>query len=193
MRSLFDVSPDPIYILSTRGEIIQTNRAAVKKSGYGEQELLGNAIYSLFTPSSQNIFEKHFPILMELGLCNVEVEFVSKDGSISVMDCAAVAIYNGEGNVSSLMVAQRDVTERIGWAKEREKLILDLQVALDKVKTLRGLIPICSSCKKVRDDKGYWQQVESYVSEHTLAEFSHGICPDCFKKLYPHYNNEDEA
>ncbi|MCL4456245.1 MAG: hypothetical protein M1147_09785 [Nitrospirae bacterium] len=64
---------------------------------------------------------------------------------------------------------------------------------LVKIKTLRGLIPICSSCKKVRDDKGFWKQVEAYVSEHTDAEFSHGICPDCMKKLYPEYSNEDDA
>ena len=66
-----------------------------------------------------------------------------------------------------------------------------LAEALAKIKTLRGLIPICSSCKKVRDDKGFWKQVEAYVSEHSEAEFSHGICPDCMKKLYPEYTNED--
>jgi len=60
-----------------------------------------------------------------------------------------------------------------------------LQKALDEVRTLRGIVPICSSCKKIRDDKGYWNQVEKYVSDHTEAEFSHGICPDCAKKMYP--------
>ncbi|MFA6033984.1 MAG: GAF domain-containing protein [Myxococcota bacterium] len=68
---------------------------------------------------------------------------------------------------------------------EREVLIHELQEAIGKVKTLSGLLPICSSCKQIRDDKGYWHQVEVYVRNRTDAQFSHGICPDCMKKLYP--------
>jgi len=63
----------------------------------------------------------------------------------------------------------------------------NLEKALKENKTLRGLIPICSNCKKIRDDEGYWHQVEVYVRDHSDADFSHGICPDCFKKLYPGY------
>lgn len=55
-----------------------------------------------------------------------------------------------------------------------------------KIATLRGIVPICSFCKQIRDDKGYWSQVEAYVSRHTEAEFSHSVCPDCFKKHYPY-------
>ena len=62
---------------------------------------------------------------------------------------------------------------------------LQLQEALDKVKTLRGLLPICANCKKIRDDGGYWQQVEAYIADHSEAEFTHGICPTCMEKLYP--------
>jgi len=69
--------------------------------------------------------------------------------------------------------------------REREKLIPELQEALANVKTLRGLLPICSSCKKVRDDRGYWNQIESFVRERSEAAFSHSICPECEKKLYP--------
>jgi sensor domain CHASE-containing protein len=68
--------------------------------------------------------------------------------------------------------------------KEREKLIAELQEALSRVKVLSGMLPICSSCKKIRDDKGYWNQIESYIRAHSDAEFSHGICPECTKKLY---------
>ena len=60
-----------------------------------------------------------------------------------------------------------------------------LERAQKEIKTLRGIVPICASCKKIRDDDGYWQQVEVYVREHSEAEFSHGICPDCLKKHYP--------
>jgi len=64
----------------------------------------------------------------------------------------------------------------------------NLEAALSKIKTLSGMLPICSHCKKIRDDKGYWNQVESYIHEHTDAEFSHGICPDCAKKYYPEFD-----
>jgi len=64
-------------------------------------------------------------------------------------------------------------------------LIKELQEALAKVKTLSGLLSICASCKKIRDDKGYWNQIETYIRDHSQAEFSHGLCPDCLEKLYP--------
>jgi len=69
--------------------------------------------------------------------------------------------------------------------KEKEKLIVELQEALAKVKTLSGLLPICSSCKKIRDDNGYWNQIETYIRQHSEADFTHGICPTCAKMLYP--------
>ncbi len=65
------------------------------------------------------------------------------------------------------------------------KSIDELNSALDEIKTLKGIVPICSHCKNVRDDQGYWQKVEKFVREHSEAEFSHGICPDCAKKHYP--------
>jgi methyl-accepting chemotaxis protein len=70
---------------------------------------------------------------------------------------------------------------------EREELIAELREALAKVRTLSGMLPICASCKKIRDDKGYWTQIESYVRDHSEAEFSHGLCPECAKKMYPEY------
>jgi phosphoserine phosphatase RsbU/P len=65
--------------------------------------------------------------------------------------------------------------------------IEELRQAFDQIKTLRGIVPICAGCKQIRDDRGYWNQVEVYVRDHTEAQFSHGICPDCMKKLYPDY------
>ena len=78
-----------------------------------------------------------------------------------------------------------DITERKTGEADREKLILEIKEAISKVKQLSGFIPIWASCKKIRDDKGYWEQVEVYIRDHSEAEFSHGICPDCMKKLYP--------
>jgi len=69
--------------------------------------------------------------------------------------------------------------------KEKDELIAKLQDALANVKKLSGLLPICSSCKKIRNDEGYWKQIEGYIAEHSEAVFTHGLCPDCVKKLYP--------
>ena len=89
---------------------------------------------------------------------------------------------------------KEEIEERKRAEREREKLILELTEALEKVKTLSGLLPICASCKKIRDDKGYWNQIESYIRRHSEAEFTHSICPDCSRRLYPdlkmHYDSQ---
>ena len=78
-----------------------------------------------------------------------------------------------------------DITSRKRSEEERNQLVSELQDALAKVKKLSGFLPICATCKKIRDDKGYWNQIESYIRNHSEAEFSHGICPDCVTELYP--------
>jgi len=80
---------------------------------------------------------------------------------------------------------KHEIAERKQVEHERETLILDLQGALENIRTLKGMLPICSNCKRIRDDDGYWNRIEKYITEHTEAEFTHGICPDCARKLYP--------
>jgi len=69
----------------------------------------------------------------------------------------------------------------------------ELRQALDHIKTLRGILPICARCKNIRDDHGYWSQVEVYIRDHSEAEFSHGICPECIKKLYPEFAQDEDG
>ena len=83
------------------------------------------------------------------------------------------------------------IEERKKTEKEKEKLIVELKKALGEVKVLGGLLPICASCKKIRDDKGYWNQLEDYIQKHSDAEFSHSVCPDCAKVLYPELGVHD--
>ena len=78
-----------------------------------------------------------------------------------------------------------NITERKTLEGEKDNLIIELKNALAEVKKLSGFLPICASCKKIRDDTGYWNDIESYISEHSETQFSHGICPDCMRKLYP--------
>jgi PAS domain S-box-containing protein len=96
-----------------------------------------------------------------------------------------------DGRTVRLEIAT-DITDLKNSAAEKEKLIGELEAALQEVKTLQGIIPICSYCKKIRDDSGYWSQVESYLQKQTAAEFSHGICPDCVEKHFPGMTREKD-
>lgn len=101
------------------------------------------------------------------------------------LEVSVTKLTSKTGRRSGKILLMRDVTERRRAEKEREKLVADLSDALTNLKRLSGLLPICASCKKIRDDKGYWHQVENYMKDHAEVEFSHGICPECSARLYP--------
>jgi hypothetical protein len=100
---------------------------------------------------------------------------VCKDGSYRWLRWNAAPDAHG----SVIYSVARDITASKQAEEEREKLVKELQQALAEVRTLREILPICSYCKKVRDDENYWHTVESYISKHTDTRFSHGICPSC--------------
>ena len=79
------------------------------------------------------------------------------------------------------------IIRTIRYAIERQRLMTELKNALDHVKQLQGLLPICSACKNIRDDRGYWNRIESYIAGHSEVQFTHSICPDCARKLYPNF------
>jgi len=99
----------------------------------------------------------------------------------------AKPFYDSKNRVAGIIESFQDITARKKLENEKEQLIGQLQDSLAKVKLLSGFLPICASCKKIRDDQGYWKQIEGYIKEHSEAEFSHGICPECARKLYPDY------
>jgi len=106
-----------------------------------------------------------------------------------MMDLTATLLpWHGEHN--AILASFRDATERESLAAEKESLIAELKQAVARVKHLSGLLPICSSCKKIRDDSGYWHQVEAYLQEHADATLTHGICPDCIDSIYGGKNGE---
>lgn len=93
-------------------------------------------------------------------------------------------------NENDLRAAVEMALYKAGMEKERRELTKKLQDALDNIKVLKGLIPICANCKHIRDDKGFWQSVENYMTEHAGADFTHSICPECTRKLYPEYYDQ---
>ena len=106
---------------------------------------------------------------------------------------AAMAGTLERGHLVRIWLVERDITEPLRAAMERERLIAELRQALAEVKTLSGLLPICASCKKIRDDQGYWTRVETYLQDHTGVMFTHGICPGCARELYPDFDEEAGA
>jgi hypothetical protein len=107
--------------------------------------------------------------------------------------CAVLMVLAGRNRRAEHLVTlrtaalHREIDERVASEARRLQSIQELQQALSAIRTLEGLLPICACCKKIRDDKGYWTQIEAYVSRHSRAEFSHGICPDCLKIHYPEF------
>lgn len=114
--------------------------------------------------------------------CHLEVPHAGQVCQVDV-----VPIRDDQGAVVAGMLLVQDITERKHAEMERERLITELRQSLDHVKVLRGLLPICMNCKKIRDDQGYWQKLEVYIRQNSEAEFSHGLCPECAQKLYPEY------
>ena len=122
--------------------------------------------------------------------------YASLDSSIEAMNQGAFSYITKPVSMDQALIIIEKALEKQRLSLENKRLLKELQeafeiqskltvqaqAALAQVQTLRGLLPICMYCKKIRDDKQYWQQIEGYISEHTEAQFSHGVCPDCYKK-----------
>ncbi len=113
-----------------------------------------------------------------------------RKGPRTPIDYIASRIGHDSTDIEGIVVVFRDITPRKQIEQDREGLIRELRSAVNNVRTLRGMLPICASCKKIRDDKGYWEAVETYINKHSDATFSHGVCPDCLHKLCPDFAEE---
>jgi len=112
----------------------------------------------------------------------VDFRVVTGKGKIKCLQAIGELIHNGQTSVLKGIV--QDITERKEQENKQKKLMSELQEAFARIKTLSGLIPICANCKRIRDDRGYWQRMERYIEERSQAEFTHSLCPDCEQKLY---------
>jgi PAS domain S-box-containing protein len=186
-----------VYVLNSLGNVTFMNPEAERLLGWSEAELLHKNIHDIVhnrkadgTPLTFAECEMRKVIETGSRFQAVTEQFINKDGT-----SFPVAVYSTplleDGKVVASVTAFRDISERKRFEKEREKLIAELQTALAEIKTLHGIVPICASCKKIRDEEGAWHQMEAYISKHTDAQFSHGICKECMKKLYPEYCSDE--
>lgn len=115
----------------------------------------------------------------------LEHRIYHKDGGIKWVQNIVVRRYDKQNQLIAYDGLIRDITARKNAETEKEELIIKLKQTLNEIKTLRGILPICSFCKKIRDDKGCWEQVDVYIHKYSEADFSHSICPECAKNHYP--------
>lgn len=169
------------------GQIIDANKAACTFYGYSREELTARRITDINMLSEEEVHQE-----MQLAAEQKRLYFNFRHrlagGEIHEVEVfTGPVLYHKRPLLCSIV---HDITERRHKEKEREELITSLQNAAKEIKTLRGILPICSHCRKIRDDAGSWSKIEHYVRAHSEATFSHGICPDCVQKMYPELADE---
>ena len=178
----FDAMVDWVSLLDLDCTIIRSNRRGEKLFGVPVQEMIGLRCCKILHGSKSRVPECPMPAVLKF-FRRESVELQLEDGRWMMISIDPIV--QDSGGLLNVVHICRDITERKRIEIEKEKMLRELQTALADVKTLSDLLPICSVCKKIRDDKGYWNQIEAYIHEHSGTRFSHGICPECAKEYYP--------
>ena len=185
----FNTISDFVSVHNKEMKMIRVNKALCDFLGKDADELIGQNCFEIFHGTKEPWPECPHVEAMESGKVTTHEINDPHIGKPLLITCSP--FYNEEGNLIGSVHLARDISQQKFAEEEKEKLIAELQSALSKVKQLSGFLPICASCKKIRDDKGYWNQLEAYIRDHSEVEFSHGICPDCAKRLYPELYDEN--
>lgn len=180
LAAIVESSTDAIVSLSLEGLVVSWNVGAQNLLGLSFEDVIGRPFGVLFAPERH---EQVAAVLAQVNAGESVKDFESLlrrgDGSEAQVTLGLSPIRNAVGRLIGASMIARDIGERKRQEQYNQQLIGELRDALSKVKALGGLLPICASCKKIRDDHGYWTQVEMFVMAHSQAEFTHGICPDC--------------
>ena len=176
----FALSIDMLCIAAFSGYFKRLNPAWEKTLGFSREELQSKPMFEFVHPDDrERTLEQNRKVRTGGQALSFENRYRCKDGSYKWL------LWNATADVDDQIIYSiaRDITERKRAEEERETLLRELQTALAEVKELQAILPICSYCRKIRDDANYWQTVESYISHHTKTRFSHGICPSCYTNL----------
>lgn len=182
LAAIVEGSRDAIIGMDLDGAVVSWNPAAERMFGYKFDEVAGRSM-SMFVPPDA---PDEMPVILQWlqrgdPVKDFETVRQARGGRLIHLAVSISPVKNSSRIVGAAMIA-RDIERRIRAEQDRDILLRQLQASLAQVQLLSGLLPICANCKKVRDDQGYWTQVEVYVRDRTHAEFTHGICPDCAKK-----------
>jgi len=189
-RQIITTVREGIVSINADRRITFANAFLAEMFGYELTELVGQSLAVLFFEEDLPDFSRRQEEREKGRVEQFERRFKTKDGRELWAIVSASPLIDGEGRVTGAFSTITDITERKKAETALQEKNLELITAMNQIKTLRGIVPICMNCKKIRDDQGYWNQVEVYVRNHTEAEFSHGICPDCITKFYPEYADD---
>ncbi len=178
-------SVDLMYLVDRDCRYLFMNEGHRLRFGIPLEEIIGRRYDDSHSEEDSKEFAKKVKEVLETGK-PIQHEHKSKRDERYFLRTFS-PVKDLDERITAVTVVSKDITERKQAEEEREKLIVELRASLEKVKMLSGLLPICASCKKIRDDNGYWNQIDSYIRDHSAVEFSHGICPECMKKLYPDF------
>jgi PAS domain S-box-containing protein len=186
---LYDFSPVGYFTIDAHGLIRECNLAGAEMLGIEKGLLIGSPFPLFIERDDLALYEEHRRETIRTQTRQTcELRIKPRNAPFLYGRLQSLPADN-EGDTEVLIrTALIDISDRKRAEEEREKFIVELQEALAKIKTLSGLLPICATCKKIRNDAGYWQQAEQYVSEHTDARFTHGICPERFDKAMKDLN-----
>lgn len=184
-RRIVTTVREGILQIDEHRNIAFANQYFAEMLGYRLDEVLGRPFESFFFEEDREDFHRRQGQRQENRQDSFERRFRSKVGREVWTIVSASPLFDVEDTFRGAFGTVTDISERKQAEIRLQEANEHLQRAMEQVKTLRGIVPICMHCKKIRDDKGYWNQVEVYVRKHTEAEFSHGLCPDCLVRLYP--------
>ncbi len=191
-RDLAEKSVVGIYLIQDE-TFKYVNPILAQIFGYTVDEIVGKkGPVDLVLPEDWPLAKENLQKRISGEVTSSRYEFRGKTKNQTVIYIEAYGtrtVYQGQPAIIGTVL---DISERKLAEEERDLLIMDHLEALSRIKTLSGLLPICAACKRIRDDKGYWSQIETYISQHSDALFSHGICPDCAKNMYPKIFKEDK-
>jgi len=180
---LFENSMDGLMLTAPDGRILDANPAACLIFGRSREEILQAGREGLIDTSDPRIAGL-ISERQKTGKVHGELNARRKDGTLFPLEFSSMLFTTPQGEQRTCMI-MRDISSRKKADEVRDSLIQELQQALARVKTLSGLLPMCASCRKIRDKQDVWHNLESYIRTHTEADFSHGICPECRRRLYP--------
>jgi PAS domain S-box-containing protein len=180
-QTTFDAVNDAISLINMEGKILQCNKAMASLLGKTAHEIMGSTCWELVHNTSEPIEGCPFIRMRETN----QRETTRLPSGDRMLQVTVDPVLDDDGDLISGVHIISDITALNRAEEQQKNLISELQNAFAKVKQLSGFLPICASCKKIRDDKGYWNQIENYIRDHSEADFSHGICPECAKNLYP--------
>jgi len=180
----FEINIDLLCQLDFNGYFKRLNPAWERTLGWTRAELMSRPFIEFVHPDDrERTLGENARVRGGGQALEFENRYLCKDGSFRWL------LWNAAPDAGGRVIysVARDVTERKRAEEEREQLVRQLQAALAEVKSLQAILPICSYCKRVRDDENFWHNVEAYISQHTDTRFSHGICPSCFEReVAPH-------